>query len=240
MTFQTTRWSLVFRVGGGGETSRLALAELCQAYWSPVHGFFRRAARGAEDALDLTQGLFARLLEREDFAAASPERGRFRNWLLACARHHLEDVRAAVQAEKRGGRVSLLPIDGGLGGVGDGDEPIDPAATPEQVFAQRWVRALLDRAETRLRQENEERGRGRVFAAARVFLDGEGAADGSPMRASARQLGMTEGAFKVAVHRLRDRLRELVVDEVRQTIDDPAEAPAELAFLLGQLERKKT
>ncbi|MEO6595299.1 MAG: sigma-70 family RNA polymerase sigma factor [Planctomycetota bacterium] len=234
MSFHTTRWSLVFRAAVPGESGRLAIAELCQAYWPPVHAFYRRACKDPEEALDLTQGLFARLLEREDFAAAAPTRGRFRSWLCACARHHLSDVRSALTAKKRSGGATAATGFAALQQL----EPIDPGATPEQAFEQSWVRALLDRAFSRLSDENEQRGRGRVFQMARPHLDGD---DGSEtMRHTAEQLGMSEGAFKVAVHRLRDRLRELVVDEVRQTLDDPGEAPAEVKFLLGCLARKKS
>jgi RNA polymerase sigma factor (sigma-70 family) len=241
VTFHTTRWSLVFRAAQPGEPGRLALAELCQAYWPPVHALFRRASGSADEAADLTQGLFARLLEQKDFAAAAPERGRFRSWLCACARHHLSDVRSAAAAHKRGGAAAVVGIDFAGEDEAQRREPIDPEATPEQAFTQRWVRALLDRAVLRLVAEAEQRGRGRVAAMARPYLDGDAAGDrnGVPMRVVADQLGMSEGAFKVAVHRLRDRLRELVVDEVRQTVDDPAETQAEVGFLLELLERPK-
>ena len=242
MTFHTTRWSLVFRAAQPGEPGRLALAELCEAYWPPVHAFYRRATGDAEAAADLTQGLFARLLERLDFAAADPERGRFRGWLCACARHHLSDVRSAAAAHKRGGAMVVRGLDFAGEEAAQRLEPIDAEATPEQAFAQRWVRALLDRALQRLTAEAEQRGRGRVLAMARAYLDGDGTGDPSgapPMRAAAEQIGMTEGAFKVAVHRLRDRLRELVQDEVRQTVSDPAETQAEVGLLLAMLERRK-
>ena len=242
MTFHTTRWSLVFRAAQPGEPGRLALAELCQAYWPSVHAFYRRATGDAEEAVDLTQGLFVRLLERQDFAAAAPERGRFRSWLCACARHHLSDVRSAAAARKRGGDLTVLGLVMAMAGAEEEArlDPVDPEATPEQAFAQRWVRALLDRALQRLQSEAEQRGRDRVLALARQYLDGDGDAAGAPpMRAAADQIGMTEGAFKVAVHRFRDRLRELVVDEVRQTVADPVEAQAEVGLLLALLERRK-
>ena len=239
MAFHTTRWSLVFRTAAPGEAGRLALAELCQAYWPPVHAFYRQAVRDAEQALDLTQGLFARLLERQDFAAVVPERGRFRHWLCACARHHLDEVRSAAMAQKRGGgRVLSLDL------TGEDEvlrrEPIDPQATPEQAFAQRWVRAVIDRAFTRLGSEWEARGRGRVFAKARGCLDDSGELEVGGYAACAAELGMSEGAFKVAVHRLRERLRELLQDEVRQTLDDPASVQDEIGLLLGELAARKT
>ena len=147
MTFHTTRWSLVFRAADGGPDGPAALAELCEAYWPAVHAFHRRACGDEEQARDLTQGLFARLLERRDLASADPERGRFRSWLLACAQHHLVDVRRADGAEKRGGARTLpWPEDAEAGPL----EPVDPAATPEEAFARAWVRAGLGDEEYKL------------------------------------------------------------------------------------------
>ncbi|MEQ1632880.1 MAG: sigma-70 family RNA polymerase sigma factor [Planctomycetota bacterium] len=236
MTFLTTRWSLVFRATSASESGRAALAELCQCYWPAVHAFYRRAVREPEEALDLTQGLFARILERNDFAAVTQERGRFRNWLCACARHHLADVRAAASTKKRGGAVSTLAIDAAAEDDRERLEPIDPQATPEEAFAQRFVAALIDRAIARVGDEWERRGRGRVFAMARACLDGEPA---EPYAAIAERLGTSEGAFKVAVHRLRDRVREVLLDEVRQTVDDPAVTGDEVAFLLRLAGQRK-
>lgn len=167
-----------------------------------------------------------------------PERGRFRHWLCACARHHLDEVRSAAMAQKRGGgRVLSLDL------TGEDEvlrrEPIDPQATPEQAFAQRWVRAVIDCAFVRLGGEWEARGRGRVFAKARGCVDdgGEVAVGYAVCEA---ELGMSEGAFKVAVHRLRERLRELLQDEVRQTLDDPAGVQDEIGLLLGELAARKS
>jgi len=236
VVFHSTRWSLVFRTAEPGEPGRLALAELCRAYWQPVHAFFVCAVRDRERALDLTQGLFLRLLERHDFAAAAPERGRFRNWLCACARHHLADDVAHGLAEKRGGGAEVFSLDVATEDAALREDPVDPQATPEQAFTQRWVRAVIDRALARVGLEWEQRGRGRVFAVARGCLDGDGL---QSLAALAERLGMTEGAFKVAVHRLRDRLREVLQDEVRQTLEAPDEATDEIGFLLATLAGRK-
>ncbi len=237
MTFHSTRWSLVFRAAEPGDVGRQALAELCEAYWPPVHAFFVCAVRDRERALDLTQGLFARLLERQDFATALPERGRFRNWLCACARHHLADEVAHREAKKRGGGAAMFSLDMATEHAVMMEEPIDPQATPEQAFTQRWVRAVIDRALLRVGLEWQQRGRGRVFAVARGCLEVDGQ---RPFLALAEQLGMSEGAFKVAVHRLRDRLREVLQEEVRQTLDAEDDAQDEIAFLLAALAQRKT
>jgi len=230
VTFHTTRWSLVFRAADGGPDGPAALAELCEAYWPAVHAFYRRAQGDEERARDLTQGLFARLLERHDLASADPERGRFRSWLLACAQHHLVDVRRADGAEKRGGARTLPWPDGAEAGP---LEPVDPAATPEEAFARAWVRALVDRALAAIVAEEVARGRGRIAHAARPFLlpGGDDGANAT-MRTVAAELGTGEGAFKVAVHRLRERLRERIQAEVRQTVGASEEAGDELRLLL--------
>lgn len=237
VTFLTTRWSLVFRAAEPGDTGRTALAELCSAYWPAVFAFYRRAVPDRERALDLTQGLFLRVLERNDLAAVEPQRGRFRNWLCAAARHHLADQHAAQHAQKRGGGAIPIPLDVDAEDDRERSEPIDPSATPEQAFLQRFVRAVIDRAIARVGEEWERRGRGRVFAFARTCLDAEPA---EPYAAIAARLGTSEGAFKVAVHRLRERVREVLVDEVRQTLDDPAATADELLQLLAEAGRKKS
>lgn len=235
MTFHTTRWSLVFRAADGGPDGPAALAELCEAYWPAVHAFYRRAQGDEERARDLTQGLFARLLERQDLASADPERGRFRSWLLACAQHHLVDVRRADGAAKRGGARTLpWPDDASAGPL----EPVDPAATPEEAFARAWVRALVDRALAAIVAEEQVRGRGRIAHAARPFLlpGGDDGANAT-MRTVAAELGTGEGAFKVAVHRLRERFHEALRAELASTVDADGDVDDELAHLLAVLRR---
>lgn len=226
------------RAAEPGPAGERALAELCQIYWPSVHAFYRSAVLDRERALDLTQGLFERLLERGDFATAAPERGRFRHWLCACARHHLASEHDAAGALKRGGGVAFVSLDLEREEAELAREPIDPQATPEQAFAQRWVRSVIDRAVLSASVEYRERGRDRVFAVARGCL-GEPHAH-EPFAVLAERLGMTEGAFKVAVHRLRERLRELIVEEVRHTLLDPSEVVDEISFLLAELARRKS
>lgn len=226
-----TRWSLVFRAAVPDAAGRQALDELCGTYWPAVFAFYRAAVRDDERARDLTQGLFAQLLARGDFGAADPARGRFRHWLAACARHWLLDAVAHERAGKRGGGAVTRSLD-----VAADDprwrEPVDPGETPERAFARRWVAAVVERAIARAGAEWRQRGRERVFAAAQRCLDG---APPRPYAALAEEVGTSEGAFKVAVHRLRDRVRELIVDEVRHTVADAATVGDEVGILLAEL-----
>lgn len=218
------------RAGTADPDGRAALAELCQSYWAPVYAFYRRLGRSRADAEDLTQGLFARLLAGNDFASVARERGRFRSWLLACARHHLADVQAADQAQKRGGG-QVVSLD-----VLAEEQRLALASSqesPEQAYARSWVRSVVERVFSRLAAEYEPRGRARVLAAARPWLLLENGDE--PMRAAAAALGTSEGAFKVAVHRLRQRFHELLQAEIGQTLAGPDEVAAEMAHLLELL-----
>lgn len=233
MPYRTTRWSLVARASQKDDDGRLALTELLEAYWPPVYAFFRRACGDAHEAEDLTQGLFLALIEREQFVTADPERGRFRAWLLACARHHLANHRDAQGAHKRGGGRKLVSLDAEGEERRLRDEPVDAGERPEQAFARRWVQTLIERTLDELRREFEQRGRARVFDAARPWLYDD--RDPGPMRAAARAIGTSEGAFKVAVHRLRQRFHELLRAQIEQTIDDQRHVQDEIAHLRAVL-----
>ena len=223
------------RAADGGSDGRHALHDLCRIYWPPVYHYFRRSVADRHRAEDLTQGLFARLLADRSLAQADPARGRFRTWLLACAQHHLANQHAAENAIKRGGQANILPLDFGREEGRLGDEPVSSDERPEQAFARRWVTALVDRVLSELGLAFERRGRRRVFDAARAFLDP--ACDPGPMREAARTAGVHEGAFKVAVHRLRQQFHDRLGDEIRQTLDDSGQFDDELAHLRSLLAR---
>lgn len=232
-SFQTTRWSLVLATGGDHAVRRRALEDLCTLYWPPVYAYLRRAGHDSETAEDLTQGLFLDLIEREDIARASPEHGRFRTYLRACARNFAAKHHRGRQAEKRGGGSAPLSLDLADAEATLGPQPADPE-TPELAFERRYAQALLGAVLEQLAAEFAARGRGEHFAALSGYLE----ADGGPgFAASARDLGMSEGAVKVAVHRLRKRFRELLVAEVRQTLADPDGAADEIEALLAALRR---
>lgn len=225
--FATTRWSLV--AAAARPEAAGALADLCRLYWYPVYAYVRRRGHGADEAEDLTQAFFARLLEKGALGAATPARGRFRNFLLASCQHFLAHERERAGALKRGGgRVVSLDLSGA-----DGRYRREPAGGegPERLFERRWAMELLGRALARLRGEYEAGGKGRVFGALKGQLSGEAAG----MAALAEVLGMTVSAVKTAAHRLRKRYGELLREEVRETVETEAEVEEEVRALFRAL-----
>jgi RNA polymerase sigma-70 factor (ECF subfamily) len=231
--FATTHWSLVLAAGRGGTpASRQALAALCETYWYPLYAFVRRSGHQPEDARDLTQAFFTRLLEKDYLQAADPGRGRFRSFLLAAFRHFLSKERDRANALKRGGGRPAISLDLD---AGESRYRLEPAhqLTPERVYDRRWALTLLDRAFQGLREEFARSGKGHLFDRLRVFLTGD---DGPPAyRRVADECGISEGAVKVAVHRLRRRFRDSLLDEIGQTVADPGEADDELRHLFDAL-----
>ncbi len=228
--FPTTRWSRVVAAGDGD--AREALAELCAGYWFPLYAFIRRKGNDPERALDLTQGYFARLLERRTVAAADPARGRFRSFLMADCGHFLAHERERDQAGKRGGGRSVLSIDAR---DAEGRYALEPAheETPERLFERDWALALLEGVLAGLRAEYERTGRGAVFEVLKGVLTGGGRA--VPQSELARRLGTTEAAAQVAVHRLRKRYREAVRAAIAATVADEGEVEDELRTLFAAL-----
>jgi RNA polymerase sigma-70 factor (ECF subfamily) len=228
--FRTTRWSLVLAAGAGeGAAATEALASLCELYWYPIYSFVRRQGASADEAADLTQGFFAHVLEHEAFRNVRPERGRFRSFLLACLRHFLANERDRVHTSKRGGGLRIVPLDTASAEGRWQAEPREEL-TPEKIFDRRWAEALIDRALHRLRDEHIVRGKGAMFGELKGFLTGD--ADSLPYERVASALGSTEGAVKVAVHRLRRRFRDLLVEEVTATVADPRDVKDEIRHLL--------
>jgi RNA polymerase sigma-70 factor (ECF subfamily) len=231
--FATTHWSQVLAAGRGGSPgSRQALEALCEAYWYPLYAFVRRSGHPPEDARDLTQAFFARLLEKDYLQAADPERGRFRSFLLAAFKHFLSQERDRATAQKRGGGRPVLSLDFA---AGEDRYRLEPAhhLTPERVYERRWALMLLDRVLQHLREEFTRSGKAELFDRLGVFLTGE---DGVPAyRQVAQECGLSEGAVKVAVHRLRRRFRDALLAEIAQTVADPADAGAELRGLFDAL-----
>jgi len=231
--FRTTRWSVVQAAAGprSGD-AREALATLCDTYWYPVYAFVRRSGHAAEEARDLTQGFFVRLLEKRDLGSADPVRGKFRDYLLGAVKHFLANERARQQALKRGGGQKLLSID-----FQDADrqyslEPVDPE-TPETLFLRSWAMALVRRATERLGEEYGSQGKRVVFERLRPMLTGDTGA--ASRREIAESLDMTENALNVAVHRLRQRFRHQLKEEVSDTLADPGQTEDELRSLLAVL-----
>jgi len=204
----------------GSEAAREALGELCEAYWYPLYAYLRRRGRDADEAHDLVQGFLVRLLERGDLAA-SPEKGRFRSYLLGALQHHVANEKRREGAKKRTPDrplVSLSPDEAESRYV---HEPANEE-TPERLFERRWALALIERALATLREEARERGRLALTEALLPRLVSP--AEARPLRELADELGLSEGALKVAHHRLKRRLAECIRAEVLDTV---AVAPTE-------------
>lgn len=234
--FHTTRWSMVVLAGQDDAQGHRALAELCRIYWYPLYAFLRRQGRDRESARDLTQGFFTRLIEKADLARVETGRGRFRSYLLAGLKHFAANEWHKEQASRRGGGQAILPLELDLDLDGAEQryrlEPADPT-TPERLFDRRWALTLLKTVLDRLQEEMQARGHRQRFEHLKVFLEGDGS--GPAYEDLARELSMTPGAVKVNVHRMRKRFRELLRQEVAQTLADPEDAGDELQHLLEAL-----
>jgi RNA polymerase sigma factor (sigma-70 family) len=228
-SFRTTRWSVVLDATRA-EPSRAALESLCRAYWYPLYAFARRQGRSHEDAHDLVQGFFARLLEKNDWRVA-PERGRFRAFLLAALRNYAANERQRELAEKRGGGARVVSIDA------DADsryaiDAVDPS-TPDKLYERKFALQLLDGALAELAAEQERAGKGAQFERLKMYLSG--AVDDVPYEQVAAGLAMSAGAVRVAVHRLRKRFGELVRRAVADLVESPDEVEDEIRALLDAL-----
>ena len=228
--FATTHWSVVLAAGQSTDTQASeALEQLCHTYWYPLYAYVRREGYNPADAQDLTQGFFARLLARDSLAQVGPQKGKFRSFLLAALRHFLSDQRNRARAVKRGGGAEVLSLDAQEAEERYRLEPVD-RLDAERIYERRWALTLLEQALTRLRDENAAAGKAELFEQLRGFVAGD--SDVSCGEA-APQLGLTESAVKSTLHRLRQRYRELVREEIAHTVDDPAEIEPEIRYLIG-------
>jgi RNA polymerase sigma-70 factor (ECF subfamily) len=231
--FVTTRWTVVLAAGRDSTAdSDRALAELCQTYWYPLYAYTRRQGHTHEDAEDLTQAFFARFLERNYLAGLDAERGRFRAFLLACLKNFLANEHDKASRQKRGGGIPPLSLDWQSAEDRFRLEPADPRS-PDRAFDREWALALLGRVVARIEDEFANEGKGAFFARAKGFLTTT--EDAATHEQVARELGMEPGAVRVAVHRLRKRYRELLRDEIAQTLADPARVAEELRALQAAL-----
>jgi RNA polymerase sigma-70 factor (ECF subfamily) len=228
--FATTHWSVVLS-SGRSDSSRAseALEKLCRTYWPPLYSYVRRQGYGPEDAQDLTQAFFAKLLEKNFWVRADPQKGRFRSFLLTALRQFLADQRDRARTAKRGGGVPLISIDEQTG-EGQFLAGLDHNLTGEQQFDRQWASTILEHARARLHQECVASGKSALYD--RVNLLGEGEKS-APYADIARELGMSVSAIKSAVLRLRERYGELVREEVAHTVSSPAEVNAEIGYLLS-------
>jgi len=231
--FAVTHWSVVLAAGRSDSThARSALEKLCRTYWQPIYAFVRRQGHSPHDAQDLTQEFFARLLEKKSLADVDRAKGRFRSFLLASLKHFLANEWDKARAQKRGGGQVLIPIDAQSAETACGVDPADQA-TAEKIFERRWALTLLDHALQRLREEHVREGKESLFEQLKVTLTESSRSVRYAEMAS--QLQMSEGAVKVAVHRLRQRYRELLRAEIADTVTTPAEVEEEIRALFSAL-----
>ena len=228
--FRTTHWSVVLAAGDAASPhSAKALEKLCRAYWFPLYAFVRRYGHGPDDAQDLTQAFFARLLQKNYLAQVDREKGRFRSFLLAALRHFLSDERDRAQAQKRGGGQNLLSLDAENAEDRYQKEPIDEL-TPEKLYERRWALTTLDRAQSCLKAEFVADGKSELYGALKIFLSGE--RPGLTHAQVAVRLGKSTDAIRCAVQRLRQRYGELIRAEVAHTVDNPGQIDEEIRYLL--------
>jgi RNA polymerase sigma-70 factor (ECF subfamily) len=231
--FQTTSWSLVLAAAGQRSTeAQAALAKLCQTYWQPVYTFIRRSGYPADQAQDLAQGFFLVLLDNNYVADADPQRGRFRSFLLTSVKHFLANERDRAHALKRGGRQAIVSIDGMEAECQYAPSTVE-LTTPESLFERRWALSLLEQAMTRLRGEFAEREKAEHFEKMSGFLACD--ADGGRYEQLAAELGTSAGALRVAVHRMRQKYRNILRAEIAETVSRPEEIDEEIRFLLSTL-----
>ena len=233
--FETTHWSLVVAAGRGDPArARAAMEKLCQSYWYPLYAFVRRTGFTAHDAEDSVQGFFAVCLEKNYLNAADESRGRFRSFLLIALKRFLSKERDKMRAHKRGGGQAPIALDGLTAEQRYALEPADPFSA-DKLFERRWALTLLEQVLSRLREEQAAAGKQETFEQMKEVLSSGGR--GTPYAQLAARLGMSEGAVKVAVHRLRQRYRALLEREIANTVASPEEIEEERRYLLKVLSR---
>ena len=227
--FPATHWSVVLAARGGDEAASLrALETLCRAYWYPLYAYLRRQGHAPHDAQDLTQGFFARLLEKHYLDAADRDKGRFRSFLLMAFKRFLAKEWERHRAQKRGGSKAMLSLDSEMAErryQGEGAEHL----APDRIYERRWALTLLDQALATLRQDYQALGRAAEFDCLKEHLTAERGE--IPYAEVAERLGMAEGTARAAVHRLRSRFRAVFRVEIARTVAVPEEVEDEVRYL---------
>jgi RNA polymerase sigma-70 factor (ECF subfamily) len=232
--FPTTRWTLVIAAADAQRTeARAALVSLCERYWYPLYAYVRRRGYPADQAQDLTQEFFVRVLEGRYLDRADRDKGRFRAFMLTSLKFFLADEADRSRAQKRGGGA-VVSLEMTSGEERYQREPAH-TETPERIFERRWALSVLDLVVDKLRDEFVQHGRLDQFNRLKVFLLDQADA---PYAALARDMGTSEGALKVAIHRLRKRYRDLFRQEIAETVADPADVESELRHLAAALTRR--
>jgi RNA polymerase sigma-70 factor (ECF subfamily) len=227
--FATTHWSVVLAAADQeAPDAAAALERLCRTYWYPLYAYVRRRGYGPDDAQDLTQEFFARFLARKSLAGVAPQKGKFRSFLLVALRHFLSDQRDRAFAVKRGGGKEVLSLDAQQAEDRYRLEPVE-RLDAEKIYERRWAMTLLGQAWTRLREESAAHGKLQQFERLAEFVAGEAEIT---CVAAASELGLGESAMRSAVHRLRERYRALIREEVSFTVSAPGEVDEELRYLI--------
>src|SRR5438093_5701329 len=233
VAFTTTQWSVVLDAQGESPSAEEALEKLCRAYWWPLYGFVRRQGYSPEEAQDLTQGFFAMLLERRDLDAVRREKGRLRSYLLASLKNFLAKTHRRAMTVKRGEGRPLVPLEELLARERADLEPADTLSA-DRIYERRWALTLLEQVLARLGEEYRLAGRARLFEQLKQALADE---PGRPSQAKiAQELSMTENAVKQAFHRLRQRYRLLLREEIAQTVALPGDVEDELRHFIAILQ----
>ncbi|MBM4081881.1 MAG: sigma-70 family RNA polymerase sigma factor [Planctomycetes bacterium] len=231
--FATTRWTIVLTAGRSDTPqAQAALGKLCQTYWYPLYAYVRRQGHSREDAQDLTQEFFAKLIAKHYLGDVDRSKGKFRSFLLASLKHFLANEWDKSRAQKRGGGHTLVALDTQTAENRYRLEPVD-TMTADRIYERRWALTLLDEVLKRLREEYAADGKAKLFDQLKVTLTGERSA--IPYAQVGTQLGMSEGAVKVAAHRLRQRYREALRAEIAETVASPGEVEGELRHLFAVL-----
>lgn len=231
--FATTHWSVVLAARDpAAPQAAQALEDLCGIYWYPLYAFVRRRGFSADEAQDLTQEFFLRLLEKDYLRVVDRSKGRFRSFLRAAMEHFLSNELDRARAQKRGGDRRRLSLDFR---DAEGKYQIEPAdgQTPEALFERRWALTLLDAVLQRLQDEHTAAGKGELFACLKDYL--VDSPEAAPYAEVATEVRLSEAAVKMAVHRLRKRYRQLLHEEIAQTVADPAEVEEEIQHLFRAL-----
>jgi len=233
VAFTTTQWSVVLNAQSKSPSAQEALEKLCRTYWWPLYGFVRRQGYSPEEAQDLTQGFFALLLERRDLDEVRREKGRLRSYLLASLKNFLAKAHRRAATIKRGEGRPLVPLEELLVRERTDLEPADTLSA-DRIYERRWALTLLEQVLARLGEEYQVAGNSALFEQLKQMLSDE---PGRPSQAKiARELGMTENAVKQAFHRLRQRYRLLLREEIAQTVAAPGDVEEELQHFIAVLQ----
>jgi len=228
----TTHWSVVLNAQGESPAAQEALEILCRTYWRPIYGFVRREGTEPEEAKDITQGFFALILERKDFQSVRQEKGRLRSFLLASLKHFMANERRDAATIKRGGGRTLIPLDD-VESYDSSEFDRSDMLSADLLYDRRWAFTVLDRVFARLREESQGSAGAPLLERLNTLLSDE--PDRPSQAEIAREFGMTENAVKQAFHRLRQRYRQLLREEVAHTVATPADIEDELRHLIAAL-----